>query len=124
MFPNVYNTLNIPQFLCSANEDLRTGCLDCMTLVTSKIYLKELTALRTMLVVIVKQIREMDKAIMRPNVSEDIKLAAVKCMSECLRRSTTDVLEQFYCKDSSMILGQILLTLVDLVEHEKYKKLV
>uniref|UniRef100_A0A1I8N890 Uncharacterized protein n=1 Tax=Musca domestica TaxID=7370 RepID=A0A1I8N890_MUSDO len=110
--------------LSNANEDLRTGCLDCMTLVTSKIYLKELTALRTMLVVIVKQIREMDKAIMRPNVSEDIKLAAVKCMSECLRRSTTDVLEQFYCKDSSMILGQILLTLVDLVEHEKYKKLV
>ncbi|XP_061395099.1 uncharacterized protein LOC133330709 [Musca vetustissima] len=110
--------------LSNANEDLRTGCLECITLVTSKIYLKELTALRTMLVVVIKQIRECDKATMRPNISEELKLAAVKCMAECLRRSTTDVLEQFYCKDSSMILGQILLTLVDLIEHEKYKKLV
>ncbi|XP_073816229.1 telo2 interacting protein 1 isoform X2 [Musca autumnalis] len=77
-----------------------------------------------MLVVVIKQIRECDKAVMRSNISEEIKLAAVKCMAECLRRSTTDVLEQFYCKDSSMILGQILLTLVDLIENERYKKLV
>lgn len=97
--------------------------MDCITLVTSNVYLKELIAVRTMLLVVLKQIRQCDKAAMRLNVSEEMKLAAVKCISECLRRSTTDVLEQFYSKDSSMILGQILLTLVDLIEHEKYKKL-
>ncbi|XP_075147461.1 telo2 interacting protein 1 [Haematobia irritans] len=110
--------------LSNENQYLRIGCLECITLVTSNVYLKELTALRTMLVVILKQIRHCDKAVMRSNVSEELKLASIKCMSECLRRSTTDVLEQFYTKDSSMILGQVLLTLVDVIENEKYKKIV
>lgn len=108
----------------SDNQDLRTGCLQCITLVTSKVYLKELTALRTMLVVVLKQVRECDKATTKPNLSEELKLATVQCITECFRRSTSDVLEQFYTKDSAMILGQILLTLVEFVEKEKYKKLV
>lgn len=77
-----------------------------------------------MLIVVLKQIRECDKAETRPNLSEEIKLAAVQCLTECLRRSTTDVLEQFYIKDSAMILGQILMTVVEFIEKEKYKKLV
>ncbi|XP_023292391.2 uncharacterized protein LOC111675781 [Lucilia cuprina] len=110
--------------LSNDNQDLRTGCLQCITLVTSKVYLKELTALRTMLVVVLKQVRECDKATTKTNLSEEIKLASVQCIAECFRRSTSDVLEQFYTKDSAMILGQILLTLVEFVEREKYKKLV
>lgn len=77
-----------------------------------------------MLVVALKQVRECDKACTRPNLSEEIKLATVKCITECFRRSTSDVLEQFYTKDSAVILGQILLTLVELIEKEKYKKVV
>ncbi|KAM7364631.1 telo2 interacting protein 1 [Cochliomyia hominivorax] len=110
--------------LSNDNQDLRTGCLQCITLVTSKVYLKELTALRTMLIVVLKQVREGDKACTKPNLSEEIKLASVQCITECFRRSTSDVLEQFYTKESAMILGQILLTLVEFVEKEKYKKLI
>lgn len=76
-----------------------------------------------MLVVALKQVRECDKSCTRPNLSEEIKLAAVNCIIECFRRSTSDVLEQFYTKDSAVILGQILLTLVEFIEKEKYKKL-
>ncbi|XP_013105335.1 TELO2-interacting protein 1 homolog [Stomoxys calcitrans] len=110
--------------LSDDNNELRSGCLECITLVTSKVYLKELTALRTMMVVTLKQIRDCEKASMRPNISEELKLASVKCIAESLRRCTTDVLEQFYCHNSSTILGQILLTLVDLIEYEKYKKII
>lgn len=111
-------------FTLSDNQDLRSGCLDCITLVTSKVYLKELAALRTMLIVALKQVRECDKAETKANLSEEIKLATVKCIIECFKRSTSDVLEQFYNKYSCVILGQILLTLVEFIEKEKYKKLV
>ncbi|TMW49652.1 hypothetical protein DOY81_005256 [Sarcophaga bullata] len=106
------------------NQDIRTGCLQCITLVTSKVYLKELTALRTMLVVILKQVRDCEKAVIKPNLSEEMKLAAVQCIAVCFQRTTSDVLEQFYTKESAVILGQILLTLVEFIEKEKYKKLV
>lgn len=98
--------------------------MQCITLVTSKVYLKELTALRTMLVVVLKQVRDCENATTKPNLSEEIKLATVHCIAECFRRSTSDVLERFYTKDSAVILGQILLTLVEFIEKEKYKKLV
>lgn len=77
-----------------------------------------------MLVVILKQVRDCEKAVTKSNLSEEMKLAAVQCMAVCFQRTTSDVLEQFYTKESAVILGQILLTLVEFIEKEKYKKLV
>lgn len=100
-----------------------TGILDCVRIVMSKLYLDDIQELRTLLVIVLKQIRESGAITTRPNISEELKLASVQCIAETLRRASSDVLEAFYKQESAMLLGQILLSLVEFIEEEKYRKL-
>ncbi|XP_068155248.1 TELO2-interacting protein 1 homolog [Drosophila tropicalis] len=110
--------------LSGENQELRTSLMNCLRNIISHMYLSDEKGLRSILVVVLQQVRDSKAAVLRPNLSEEIKLAAVSCIVEALRRSTTDVLEAFYGKDAVVIIGQILLTLLELIEREKYRKLV
>lgn len=88
------------------------------------LYIRDIQALKTMLGVVLREIRECNSATTKPNLSEEIKLAAVLCIGELLKRSSTDVLEMYYTKESSLFLGQVLLTLVEFISTEKFRKLV
>lgn len=101
-----------------------TGILDCVRIVMSNLYLDDIQELRTLLIIVLKQIRESGAITTRPNISEELKLVSVQCIAEALRRSSSDVLEVFYKQESAMLLGQILLSLVEFIEKEKYRKLV
>lgn len=98
--------------------------MNCLSTIVSRAYLADAKGLRSILVVVMQQIVDSKSATMRPDLSEEIKLAAVVCIFEALRRSTSDVLETFYSKETAMIIGQILITLLNIIEHEKYRKLV
>lgn len=74
--------------------------------------------------VVLQQIRDRNGSAMQPDLSEEIKLAAVLCITMALQRSTSDVLETFYGKEAVVVLGQILLTFIDFISREKYRKLV
>lgn len=108
----------------SESQELRTSLIECLRHVISKIYLNDEKGLRSILVVVLQQLRESNGSMMRPDLSEEIKLAAVLCISDSLRRSTSDVLETFYTKEAAVVIGQILLTLMELVAKEKYRKLI
>ncbi|KAH8386317.1 hypothetical protein KR200_010152 [Drosophila serrata] len=110
--------------LSGENQELRTSLMNCLSNIVSHTYLADDKGLRSILVVVLQQIRDPKAAVMRPNLSEEIKLAAIQCIFESLRRSTSDVLESFYVKETAMLLGQILLTLLEIIEREKYRKLV
>ncbi|KAH8276328.1 hypothetical protein KR026_012133 [Drosophila bipectinata] len=110
--------------LSGENQELRTSLMNCLSTIVSRAYLADAKGLRSILVVVMKQIVDSKSATMRPDLSEEIKLAAVVCIFEALRRSTSDVLESFYSKETAMIIGQILITLLKIIEHEKYRKLV
>ncbi|KAH8407125.1 hypothetical protein KR222_007566 [Zaprionus bogoriensis] len=110
--------------LTGESQELRTSLLECLRHVISKLYLTDEKGLRSILVVVLQQLRDSKGSVMRPNLSEEIKLAAVLLISDSLRRSTSDVLEAFYTKDTAMLIGQILLTLLELIAQEKYRKLV
>ncbi|XP_017031707.1 TELO2-interacting protein 1 homolog [Drosophila kikkawai] len=110
--------------LSGENQELRTSLMNCLSNIVSHTYLADDKGLRSILVVVLQQIRDPKAAAMLPNLSEEIKLAAIQCIFEALRRSTSDVLESFYVKETAMLLGQILLTLLEIIEREKYRKLV
>ncbi|XP_060650759.1 uncharacterized protein LOC132787610 [Drosophila nasuta] len=106
------------------SQELRTSLLDVVRHIVSQLYLADERGLRSILMAALLQLRDPGGAKMLPNLSEEIKLAAVLCMSEALRRSPGDVLEMFYTKDKMLVIGQVLLTLVALIQQEKYRKLV
>ncbi|KAH8354218.1 hypothetical protein KR084_003612 [Drosophila pseudotakahashii] len=110
--------------LTGENQELRTSLMNCLSSIVSQTYLADEKGLRSILVVVLQQVRDSKAAVMRPNLSEEIKLAAIKCIYEALRRSTSDVLESFYVKETAMVVGQILIMLLDIIEQEKYRKLV
>ncbi|EDW42823.1 TELO2-interacting protein 1 homolog [Drosophila sechellia] len=110
--------------LTGENQELRTSLMNCLSNIVSKTYLADEKGLRSILVVVLQQVRDSKTAAMRPNLSEEIKLAAVQCIFEALRRSTTDVVESFYVKETAMVIGQILIMLLEIIEQEKYRKLV
>lgn len=109
---------------CRESQELRTSLIECLRHVISKLYLSDEKGLRSILVVVLQQLRDSKGSVMRPNLSEEIKLAAILCISDSLRRSTSDVLEAFYTKETAVVIGQILLTLLDIIVKEKYRKLV
>ncbi|XP_002054549.3 TELO2-interacting protein 1 homolog [Drosophila virilis] len=110
--------------LTGESQELRTSLLDCLRHILSKLYLTEEKALRSILVVVLQQIRDRSGSAMQPDLSEEIKLAAVLCITMALQRSTSDVLETFYGKEAVVVLGQILLTLIEFISKERYRKLV
>ncbi|XP_012155048.1 uncharacterized protein LOC101451495 [Ceratitis capitata] len=110
--------------LNGVNQDLMSCVLDCIRIVMSKLYIDDVQELRTLLVIVLKQIRESGATKVRPNLSEELKLVSVQCIGEALRRSSSDVLEIFYTSESVVLLGQILLSLVEFIENENYRKLV
>ncbi|XP_017057625.1 uncharacterized protein LOC108098931 [Drosophila ficusphila] len=110
--------------LTGENQELRTSLMNCLSNIVSQTYLADEKGLRSILVVVLQQVRDSKAAVMRPNLSEEIKLAAIQCIFEALRRSTTDVLESFYTKETAMVIGQILIMLLEIIEQEKYRKLV
>ncbi|XP_001358594.3 TELO2-interacting protein 1 homolog [Drosophila pseudoobscura] len=110
--------------LTGESQELRTGLMNCLRNIVSHSYLADEKGLRSILVVVLQQIRDSKGAVMRPNLSEEIKLAAVLCIHEALSRCTTDVLEAFYTNETVVVIGQILLTLLEIIEAEKYRKLV
>ncbi|XP_016975679.1 uncharacterized protein LOC108042068 [Drosophila rhopaloa] len=110
--------------LTGEHQELRTRLMNCLSRIVSQTYLADEKGLRSILVVVLQQVRDSKAAVMRPNLSEEIKLAAIQCIFEALRRSTTDVLESFYVKETAMVIGQILIMLLDIIEQEKYRKLV
>ncbi|XP_017117471.1 TELO2-interacting protein 1 homolog [Drosophila elegans] len=110
--------------LTGESQELRTSLMNCLSRIVSQTYLVDEKGLRSILVVVLQQVRDSKAAVMRPNLSEEIKLAAIQCIFEALRRSTTDVVESFYTKETAMMIGQILIMLLEIIEQEKYRKLV
>lgn len=110
--------------LVGESQELRTSLLNCLRYITSQLCLTDLKGLRSILIAALLQVRDLKSAKMRPNLSEEMKLAAVLCITEALRRSASDVLELFYTKETTSFIAQILLTLFELIPQEKYRKLV
>ncbi|ALC45462.1 CG16908 [Drosophila busckii] len=106
------------------SQELRTSLMYCLHHIISKIYLTDEKGLRSILVVVLQQVHDSKQSKLRDGLSEEIKLAAVLCLTEALQRSTSDVLEAFYTNETVMVIGQILLTVLDIITHEKYRKLV
>lgn len=82
-----------------------------------------MNALKTILVIVLKQIHDYQSGHIKSNLTEELKLSVLKCIIAVLNRSTYDVLEKFYTSEQNLIISKIAITCVDIVNNEKYRKL-
>ncbi|EDW15512.1 uncharacterized protein LOC6573992 [Drosophila mojavensis] len=110
--------------LTGESQELRVSLVNCLRHIISYLYLTDEKAVCSLLVVVLKQIRNANGAALMPNLTEEIKLAVVLFIKVILQRTASDVLENFYSQNTVVTIGQILLTLMEIISKEKYRKLV
>lgn len=82
-----------------------------------------LISLKTILVILLKEIYVEQSNGVKSGLSEELKLAIVNCVEAALRRSTYEVVEHFYVKDNLILIAQMLSVCVELIKSETYRQL-
>lgn len=82
-----------------------------------------LVSLKTILVILLKEIYVEKSNSVAPGLAEELKLAIVNCAEVALRRSTDEVIEQFYTSGHLIFVAQMLSVCVDLINKETYRQL-
>lgn len=88
-----------------------------------KIRLDKVVPLKTVLIVLLKQIYDVNTGLVISDLSEELKLNIVECVDLSTRRLMTNVLEEFYVDENAKLIAQICHVCVQLVQTEKSKKL-
>uniref|UniRef100_A0A182ITA8 Uncharacterized protein n=1 Tax=Anopheles atroparvus TaxID=41427 RepID=A0A182ITA8_ANOAO len=104
-------------------NELKTHLLECVTTILQKGRLTKAIALKTTLLVAVKLIYDVETGCLRPNLSEEYKLAVLKVISLTTRRVQSDLIEEVYVKDNLKLISQAIFVCVNIVSTERYRKL-
>lgn len=83
----------------------------------------QLVAVKVMLTILLCEIYDANKTVVRRSVSEELKLAVIQCIDTVFRRSSTDNLTELYTPVNAHLLSQICFVCVHMIGMESYKKL-
>lgn len=81
--------------------------------------------LKTILIILLNEIytETNDMASIRHGLSEEMKIGAMNCISCTFRRTSSDVLEQFYTLENRPFIARILIVCKDILNAESYNQL-
>lgn len=80
--------------------------------------------MQTTLMILIKQIGDGPQFVtVQPNLSEELKLAAMKCIAAIFRRLLSDVIEQFYTKTNLRLIANALCISECIVSKETHRSL-
>lgn len=92
-------------------------------IILKKTKLRTFVKLKTLLVILFQQIYDIRRSIIFPDLSEELKLSVIQCISIAVQRAESNVLEEIYIKHNSNLISTICIICVQLIENETYKKL-
>lgn len=92
-------------------------------IILKKTKLRKFVKLKTLLVILFEQILDRRKSVIFPELSEELKLSVIQCISTAVQRAESDILEEIYKKANSNLISTICVICVQLIQNETYKKL-
>ncbi|KFB53563.1 hypothetical protein ZHAS_00021797 [Anopheles sinensis] len=104
-------------------NESKTHLLECIATILQKGRLNKAIGMKTTLLVAVKLIYDPETGTMRPNLSEEYKLAALKVISLATRRIQSELIEEVYVKDNLKLITQAIFVCINIVSTERYRKL-
>uniref|UniRef100_A0A6E8VIW0 Uncharacterized protein n=1 Tax=Anopheles coluzzii TaxID=1518534 RepID=A0A6E8VIW0_ANOCL len=104
-------------------NELKTHLLECIITILLKGRLSKAVALRTTLLAAMKLLYDRDTGTVRPDLSEEYKLAVLKVLSLVSRRIQSELVEEVYVKENLTLLSQAIFVCVRVVETERARKL-
>lgn len=116
-----YNNIN---YFASRNKnEIKTHLITCIITLLEKIRLDKVVPLKTVLIVLLKQIYDVNTGLIVKDLSEELKLNIIECIDLSMRRLMSSVVEEFYVDENAKLIAQICHVCVQLVQSESYKKL-
>lgn len=86
--------------------------------------LRQVVRFKVLVVVVLKQIFDPARMCMLPDVSEELKLAAIQCLEQLFRALSFEARTEFYTDPSSRVqLAQVVYMALHLVEHDRYRQI-
>ncbi|XP_055385110.1 uncharacterized protein LOC129614501 [Condylostylus longicornis] len=105
------------------SAELKCEIIKCIRHIISKSRIKNNNQLKTILIIILKQIYNFETGMLYKNLSEEIKLSAVSCITESFKYTNSEILESFYSRENSNVIGKIAAVCVGIIQNDRYKAL-
>lgn len=110
-------------FFRNKNEVI-THLIEAATKFISNTRIKTLVSMETTIAILLRKIAAAPNySSVQPNLSEELKLNIIKCVEATYRRSTSDVIEQFYGKQNLNVIAQSLSITENILSNESYRPL-
>lgn len=113
----------ITNFPFRNGNEIKVHLIDSITHLLNYLKVKTLISLKTILIVLLKEIYVDDSRVIQPNLSEELKLSIISCLEITTRCISSDIIEQFYVVENRIIIARILLVCVQLINTEKNRPL-
>ncbi|XP_053690294.1 TELO2-interacting protein 1 homolog [Sabethes cyaneus] len=104
-------------------NEIKTALLECLCTILQKCKFSQAVAMKTTLVVLLKQIYNGSEGKLVDGLSEEMKLATVKALTLTSKNIESELVEEVYRKDNLNLLSQVLFVCVTLLGTERYRKL-
>lgn len=100
----------------SHHSDVKVRLIEVVKLVLEKTELRQVHALKTILIVLAKEIYNFQSAHLVDNISEELTISVVSCIAVANRRASSDSVEQFFRPENASQVTQIMYLLLLLLD--------
>lgn len=97
--------------------------IQCITTLFEKIQLDNVVIYKTVLIILLKQIFNLNSGTIMPDLPEELKMSILECIEVSARRLMSSVLDEFYNEKNLQLIGQICHACVQIINNEGYRKL-
>ncbi|EAT43486.1 AAEL005047-PA [Aedes aegypti] len=104
-------------------NELKTGLMECVCTILDKTKLRQAVAMKTTVVILVKQVYDVKSGQLIGELSEEFKLGVLRGLTLACRNVQSELVEEVYVKDNLSLLSQVLFVCVSVLSGERFRKL-
>lgn len=97
--------------------------IDVVKLVLSKTELRQVHALKTILIVLAKEVYDFQTAKLLDNVSEELTIGVLECLAVANRRASSDSVEQYFHPENGSQICQIMYVILLLLDRNDFREI-
>lgn len=104
-------------------QDIKALLIATITTVLQRTRLDQTTPLKVLSVVVLKQVFDHVQFAMKPNLSEELKLSAMRCFACMFEALGDELMVDVYQRENSGLMAQVIYVSVLMIDGEVYKAL-
>lgn len=104
-------------------NELKTCLMECVCTILDKTKLRQAVAMKTTLVILLKQLYDTKAGQLVGNLSEEFKLATLRGLTLASKNIHSELVEEVYVRDNLTLVSQVLFVCVSVLSGEKFRKL-